>query len=1579
MIKTLYSLLITLLLFSSLKSEANHLMGAEIQWKSLTNDTFEITLTAYRKCNDNVAAFIPTLFTIKSDSCANSYVDTLTNYYYYSIDDVTRVCGGSGPCTNPNGNGGSSSTSMPSGVERHILKYKIYLGGAFANCCWYNVSFNYCCRPSNLTTGYSSGNFSITSLLNRCQSAGDQSPVFNQLPLVFVGAGKDVDFDNGATDADGDSLSYSLEVPVGGAYSSPWSNTYPLTCLGTNNPNINSNPPTGFNLVPTTGKLLFRPNAVQSSIIKIGVKEWRTINGVKKIIGITSRDMQIFSLIAYNSTISLPNSTYQTCVEHPICFSIQPIIDTTNDSLSGIYLIADTLIGATLTTNNGMTRLASGTFCWTPDSSFVRQPSYPIIIKCKVTFCSGGLKFDYYRNNTYYIQVKPKVTSTYSKKKINCQVYDLIGNINPGTNTNSKSIKWYINNVYTPSSTKIFTGDSLRYRFHRFGKYAIRMEMDAGAACVETKYDTIQIDTVNFLNVTLSNDTSICYGDTVLLDVLNISNGTPPFRFKWFSNATLIDTLSKIRVTPTSSKWYRCEITTSDSCTDFVTDSVLISTTKGHIPIPDKTYCQYDSVYIVNLDSIPANTYIWTLRGNQISTQKNIYTKDTGNFILKISLGVCVQYDTVHVSYKPLPSFVPLRDTFICVPNGSLILNYQNAAFLNIYSWYAKDTLFSTLRFPPIFDTGTYNLKILDTSSGCTRFDTVVISSRNFPIIPTQLTNKVICTNDSVFLTINDTSSTNTYVWKRYGTTFSTQKNIYVKLDGIYSITVTSVGGCSVTSTDTVMLYPLPTHTKYNATSICAGDSFYVANNDSNSYNFNWYFNGNFISSNKSIYVKVAGEYVQKITNSFGCTIWDSFILTVNPMPIHNNINDVTVCPGDTAYITSTDTATYIYDWYKYNSATGWQWFTSGKSIKIVIAGLYSVRVSLPTGCNVTNTFHVYNYPGVNHNSIPDKLVCQNDSVYLQNTDVSSTNTYTWYNSGSNIISNSKSIYVLNPGRYIQKIQNSYGCFVYDTIWVYAKKFIYHTNIPDYTICNGETLHLVNTDTCIYTSSWRLNGAFFSNQKNIDITLAGVYILYMTNNVGCSLTDTLKINVLVSPTHSKLTNKTICSNDSAYLLNTDSTQYNFQWTFKSNIISNQKSIYVSKPGMYYQYITHANGCFVLDSVFVTVNQVPSHTILADMQICNGDSVITQNNDSSQYFFYWYKNNTLISNQKNIYVRNAGIYVLKIVSINSCTVFDTFEVFLTNKPFHVKLPDQVFCIGDSAYLQNNYVSSNTFKWYFKGTQISSLKDIYIKNPGEYILEVKSPAGCVLFDTLEASNYTPPTHDKIASAYFCDGDSMMLKNSDSTNYQFRWYYDGTLISTQQSIYVKNGGKYIQEISNPIGCIVTDTIDITAYPKPIFNITPSNPTINRGDSITMRIIGTNNTYQWFGDSIITYWGDSVRIKPYRNSLYKVIARSNNNCIDSTSFYINVYANGIHNDASNSRIRIYPNPATNKLTLSKDFADKCFVTITNNIGSTLIQKEWDTNNTTIDISSFAGGFYFVTISNQHIENHYKFTKVYE
>ena len=172
------------------KAQATHVMGMDIQWKCLGNDTFEITVVVYRRCTDGAASMSNPGLQITSDSCANSYTVGSGSPKSYTVEDITPVCASQQKPCPMSGGSGQSTAQIPVGVERHTWVYKVYFGGNYANCCWYKMRWQLCCRNSNISTGYADADFYSESWLNRCAAPCDNGPEFKNTPIAIKCAGQ---------------------------------------------------------------------------------------------------------------------------------------------------------------------------------------------------------------------------------------------------------------------------------------------------------------------------------------------------------------------------------------------------------------------------------------------------------------------------------------------------------------------------------------------------------------------------------------------------------------------------------------------------------------------------------------------------------------------------------------------------------------------------------------------------------------------------------------------------------------------------------------------------------------------------------------------------------------------------------------------------------------------------------------------------------------------------------------------------------------------------------------------------------------------------------------------------------------------------------------------------------------------------------------------------------------------------------------------------------------------------------------------------------------------------------------------
>src|SRR6185437_5184592 len=188
----LYLLIIPVLLFS-IPARASHLVGAEIAWKYLGNDTFLGTIIIERDCNGVPMPDQP--FTIRPCNSKNLvYVNTIKTGGL----DITPVC--KNYCTRCS----QSGCDFPSGFEYYVFSAKINLKAIDSNCCSFKIVRQACCRNGAITTGAATQNYYLEATMNPCISPGDNSPVFTNATLMIAEVGQCISYTFAATDPDVD-------------------------------------------------------------------------------------------------------------------------------------------------------------------------------------------------------------------------------------------------------------------------------------------------------------------------------------------------------------------------------------------------------------------------------------------------------------------------------------------------------------------------------------------------------------------------------------------------------------------------------------------------------------------------------------------------------------------------------------------------------------------------------------------------------------------------------------------------------------------------------------------------------------------------------------------------------------------------------------------------------------------------------------------------------------------------------------------------------------------------------------------------------------------------------------------------------------------------------------------------------------------------------------------------------------------------------------------------------------------------------------------------------------------------------
>jgi len=283
---------------------ATHIVGGEISYTYIGPGTFntveyEVTLTVYRDCgptNINGTNFDPDAFIGIFDAVTYDFEENYDIPLSFSnVEEIPVSL--DNPCF-----------TLPDGlcVEKAVYTTTIFVP---INPNGYVIVYQRCCRnPSivNLNNPDDSGVTFMVTIPGTSDAPGmiNSSAVFNNFPPVALCAGAEFEFNHGATDADGDSLSYEFCSPFLGASPDDPAPTIPSPPPYTNvswangyssGNQIASNP--AFQIDPFTGVITGTANQVGQYVIGICVSEYR--DGV--LINTSNRDFQ------FNVTICDPN------------------------------------------------------------------------------------------------------------------------------------------------------------------------------------------------------------------------------------------------------------------------------------------------------------------------------------------------------------------------------------------------------------------------------------------------------------------------------------------------------------------------------------------------------------------------------------------------------------------------------------------------------------------------------------------------------------------------------------------------------------------------------------------------------------------------------------------------------------------------------------------------------------------------------------------------------------------------------------------------------------------------------------------------------------------------------------------------------------------------------------------------------------------------------------------------------------------------------------------------------------------------------------------------------------------------
>lgn len=1062
---------------------ASHAQSADITYQCLGGNQYQVTLSFYRDCA-GVAAPTTATINISSASCGQNLTLTLNRIAGTGIE-VSPICT-------------QMSTQCTGGGYPGVQEYK-YAGIITlpTQCADWTFSFSLCCRNASINTivNPSAENIYVEATLDNLNFSCNSSPVFSNPPVPFVCIGQPYCFNNGSSDINGDSLSYSLITPRTGPgttviYNSPYSAAQPLL----------SSPAVAFDNI--TGDMCMSPTQIEVTVFAVLVKEWR--NGM--LVGSVMRDIQLRTITCTNSNpyVNGINNTGQyslmACAGVPLNFSISSFDVDSSQSVSINWNNA--IAGASFTSSAGIRPTA--VFSWTPGTADISTASHCFTVTVRDDNCPYNGSQTY----AFCITVTGLALSTTTTPS-NCGASNGTATVQVISGTGPYTYQW------------IGGGTNLNQNGLTAGTYTVNVSNSGG--CTSSATATVATGAAPG-NVQVSSVNVSCYGMNNGSATANANGGQAPYTYLW-SNGATTPTINNL-----APNQYKVAITTANGC--IAKDSVIITQPPAPLTFtssqvnPSCYGTATGSAAVVASGGTAPYSYSWNT--NPVKTTAAVNQLVAGSYTAVITdANGCTTMAEFTLTEPPL-----LNATGMIVNNvscngladGQAIAGASGGTGMYSYMWSTSPAQYtqSVNNLAP----GNYFITVTD-ANNCIAHSSVTISepapltisAAAFPV-----TCNGLCNGQTI---VNPSGGTPGYgyQWLPNGGTSASASGL---CPGTYTITVTDNNGCN-TNTTVAVTQPAPlTLTAAGATTICSGQNTTIsasATGGNGSYTYNWTNLG--AGATQTVSPAYTYTYSVTATDANGCV---SPLATV---PI--NVTSLTaanltvsgssaVCSGVSTTISSSvsgNTGPVTISW---NAGLG-----SGNgpfTVSPVSSTTYIVTVTDACGHSITESVPVIVHPLPQVSLTPQTLVACREvtATFTENSGTNGTSQFNWSLGDGTVSFEMSPVHTYtNSGIYkiLLTVTTPYGCV--NTASTTCDVTVNKSSIAGFTAeaTDGSTIspsyRFYNESQNAASFSWEFGDGAVSAIADPQHTYAekGEYMvtLYTSSSAGCMDTLTKKIEI----------------------------------------------------------------------------------------------------------------------------------------------------------------------------------------------------------------------------------------------------------------------------------------------------------------------------------------------------------------------------------------------------------------------------------------------------------------------------------
>ncbi len=705
------------------------------------------------------------------------------------------------------------------------------------------------------------------------------------------------------------------------------------------------------------------------------------------------------------------------------------------------------------------------------------------------------------------------------------------------------------------------------------------------------------------------------------------------------------------------------------------------------------------------------------------------------------------------------------------------------------------------------------------------------------------------------------------------------------------------------------------------------------------SMNFYGINNGQTFFGDTNFYFQPNGQHGITVFNEFGCTRsghldifhdWDTKDTILPEIIMIGAINDsITICATDDVFVRINDTLLNANNSHFHVQSFDWNlgaetdcnphnlpqypyyYDCIGTIFTPQTSGWYTFEVDFILGYNNscgldTTHYHELHSFYITVNPLPtnpgiflsgDSPFCPGDTMNV------------WVNmlhpnfgwGGNYLYANATgdSIFTIYGGKY------TYSGTLTDSITGCSKSFVssyqllvkdapnLSSNVPDNIICPYDSILLTAPNALGYLW-YGPQGTLIDTNQAVYVHEAGFYHCVITDFDFCQMTsESIELKEYSSPYIVAEPDTELCHSGAIDLNIEHSGSPSFTWINPAGLSS--PNITVTEGGVYVCTINQC-GFTVTDSITITdANLTATITALSPLQICEGETVSLVA-DANMMAYEW-SNGAGYGMYADI--SEPGMYAVTITNSSGCTATsDSVQISFFSGSAAPVATDVSVCIGNPIVL--TATGNDSITWYDANYQpigygATFTTDTLYADTQFYV--TNSDTNCTSeFVEVTASIYVSSMLPliNISDTLLCEGDSFTLSNALTSVTHLWTLPDGSSISNTSTLVFNNAnslqnGTYILQVNDNNCMSPVNTIDITFFTNPTWQLIPADTIICPSDSVVLSA-QTDGILTWYDGTTLLGQGNTVMVND--SGTVTIIATSLEGCTSQENVLVNYFA---------------------------------------------------------------------------------------